>query len=211
MVATGPCQDSRVPQYYLDSQHRDRRHHLVKALHEVARRIANLAQNMDPHTLDSRASDDEWTVAQIIGFLRDSEREDQASLEAMVRIDGAKIEDRRAIHGPQERRYRADDVADLLWDFLMLRQDTEWILQSAGTAWRNVGMHPYRGEVELEQFVLEMSERDLDAMWRIQRARDEHRPRGAPPVTGAADIPSSGGGRRRRDGSGGGWHDAFDL
>lgn len=173
---------------YLNPQHGDRRHHLIKALHEVARRIAALVQHMDDDMLASRGQDDEWTIAEIIGYLRDAEREDQAALEAMVRIDGARIRDRRAMFGPLEHRYSADDVADLLWDFLSLRQDTEWILQSAGSAWRHVGIHPYRGEVEVLQFVMEMSERDLDAMWRIQRARDFNRPPGTPQVTGAADL-----------------------
>ena len=176
-----------MPQYVV-AQHGDRRRYLVKALHEVGRRIARLVQTMDDEMLDSRAEGDEWTVAQIIGYLRDAEREDYAALEAMVRIDGAPIEDRRAMHGPDERQYSSDDVAELLWEFLTLREETEWLLQSAGTSWRHVGIHPYRGEVELQQYVMEINERDLDCMWRIQRARDLHRPPGSPQVTGAADI-----------------------
>jgi hypothetical protein len=176
-----------MPQY-LTAQHSDRPRYLVKALHEVAGRITRLVQTMDDDALEARASGDEWTVAQIVGYLRDAEREDYAALEAMVRIDGSRIEDRRAMHGPQEGRYRARDVAELLWEFLTLREETEWLLRSAGSSWRNVGLHPYRGEVEVQQYVMEMNERDLDAMWRIQRARDEHRPPGAPRVIGAADV-----------------------
>jgi len=176
-----------MPQYIV-AQHGDRRRYLVKALHEVSRRIGRLIQTMDNQMLDSRASGDEWSVAQIIGFLRDSEREDYDNLAKIVRIDGSEIDDRRAMHGPQEEGYHADDVSDLLWDFLTQREETVWLLQSAGTAWHNVGMHPYRGEVELQQYVMEMNERDLDCMWRIQRARDEHRPPGATQVIGAADI-----------------------
>lgn len=176
-----------MPQYIV-AQHGDRRRYLVKALHEVARRIARLVQAMDDDMLDARAEGDEWSVAQIIGYLRDAEREDYAALSAMVRIDGSRIEDRRAMHGPDEDRYDARDVAELLWEFLTLREETEWLLQSAGTSWRHVGIHPYRGEVELQQYVMEMNERDLDCMWRIQRARDLHRPPGAPQVTGAADV-----------------------
>ena len=176
-----------MPQYIV-AQHGDRRRYLVKALHEVSRRIGRLVQTMDDEMLNSRASGDEWSVAQIIGFLRDSEREDYDNLATMVRVDGSPIEDRRAMHGPQEEGYHADDVSDLLWDFLTQREETVWLRQSAGSAWHNVGMHPYRGEVELQQYVMEMNERDLDCMWRIQRARDEHRPPGAAQVIGAADI-----------------------
>ncbi|MCK9486559.1 MAG: hypothetical protein M0R73_07635 [Dehalococcoidia bacterium] len=176
-----------MPQYIV-AQHGDRPRYLVKALHEVARRIARLVQSMDDEMLDARADGDEWSVAQIIGYLRDAEREDYAALAAITRIDGSRIEERRAMHGPDERRYEARDVAELLWEFLALREETEWLLQSAGSSWRHVGIHPYRGEVELQQYVKEMNERDLDCMWRIQRARDLHRPPGAPQVTGAADI-----------------------
>lgn len=176
-----------MPQYIV-AQHGDRRRYLVKALHEVSRRIGRLVQTMDDELLDSRASGDEWSVAQIIGYLRDSEREDYDNLVAMTRIDGAQIEDRRAMHGPHEEGYCAADVSDLLWDFLTQREETVWLLQSAGTSWNNIGTHPYRGEVELQTYVMEINMRDLDAMWRIQRARDEHRPPGAPQVIGAADI-----------------------
>ncbi|MDA0815364.1 MAG: hypothetical protein O2924_02165 [Chloroflexi bacterium] len=137
-----------MPQY-VTAQHGDRPRYLMKALHEVARRIARLVQTMDDRMLDARARNDEWTVAQIVGYLRDAEREDYTNLQAMVRIDGAPITDRRAIHGPQEGAYRARDVAELLWDFLTIREETEWLLYAAGTAWRHVGVHPYRGEVEV--------------------------------------------------------------
>lgn len=176
-----------MPQYVV-AQHGDRRRYLVKALHEVARRIARLVQSMDDEMLDARLPDDEWSVAQIVGYLRDAEREDHAAIEAMVRIDGAAIEERRAMHGPDEERYTSEDVAELLWEFLTTREEVEWLLQSAGTSWRHVGIHPYRGEVELQQFVMEINERDLDCMWRIQRARDLLRPPGTPQVTGAADV-----------------------
>ena len=176
-----------MPQYIV-AQHGDRRRYLVKALHEVARRISRLVQSMDDEMLDSRATGDEWSVAQIIGYLRDAEREDYDALATMVRVDGSRIQDRRAMHGPNEEGYHADDVSDLLWDFLTLREETVWLLQSAGSSWHNVGIHPYRGEVELQDYVMEMNVRDLDAMWRIQRARDEHRPPGEAQVIGAADI-----------------------
>lgn len=176
-----------MPQYVV-ARHGDPRRYLVKALHEVAHRIARLVDNLDDEVLDARATGDEWTVAQIVGYLRDADREDYTALQAMVRIDGARIPARRAMHGPDEEQYAGRDVPSLLWEFIGLREDLIWLLEDAGTAWRHVGTHPFRGEVDLLQYVSEINERDLDAMWRIQRARDEHRPPGAPQVIGAADI-----------------------
>lgn len=175
-----------MPQYRVAS-YGDRRRYLVKALREIAHRTARLVQGMDDGLLDAVPDGEEWSIAQIVGYLRDAEREDLAAIEAMTRIDGSRIEERRAMHGPAERRYRAHDVGELLWDFLTLREETVWQLQSAGNSWRHVGIHPFRGEVELTQWVHEMNERDLDAMWRIQRTRDLLRPPGAPQVTGAAE------------------------
>ena len=175
-----------MPQY-LTAVHGDRRRYLVKALREVGRRITRLVSDVDEDLLEAVAGGEDLSIAGIIGYLRDAEREDQQALEAMLRVDGSTIATRRAEQGP-EAPYTADDVAELLWDFATLREETLWILESAGGRWRNVGIHPFRGEVEVLTWVQEMSERDLDAMWRIQRIRDLIRPPGEPPVSGEPDI-----------------------
>jgi hypothetical protein len=176
-----------MPQY-LTAVHGDRRRYLVKALREVGRRISRLAAGMDEDLLDLVPEGEELSVAQIIGALRDAEREDQQALEAMLRIDGAPIPARRSERGLDEERYSADDMAELLWDFATLREETLWILESAGGRWRNVGVHPFRGEVEVLTWVQEMTERDLDAMWRMQRIRDLTRQPDEPPVAGNPDV-----------------------
>ncbi len=45
-------------------------------------------------------------------------------------------------------------------------------------AWEHVGIHPFRGEVTLQRWVQEINERDLDAMWRLQRLREALLPAG---------------------------------
>jgi len=175
-----------MPQY-LTAVHGDRRRYLVKALREVGRRITRLVSGVDDRLLDVVPEGEEMSIAQVAGYLRDAEREDQRALEAMLRVDGSPIEPRRAEQGPDEP-YTADDVAELLWDFATLREETLWILESAGARWRNVGIHPYRGEVEVLTWVQEMTERDLDAMWRIQRIRDLTREPDEPPVAGDPDL-----------------------
>ena len=175
-----------MPQY-LAAHYGDRRRYLVKALREIGHRITRLASNMDDDTLHALAPGEEWTVTEIIGFLRDSEREDLRSLEVMLRVDGSPVGERRAVAEVADGAYRRADVAELLWDFATLRDETVWLLQSAGTAWSYVGIHPFRGEVSVAQWVQEINERDLDAMWRIQRAHDALRPPGRPQVTGRAE------------------------
>ena len=176
-----------MPQY-IAARYSERSRYLMKALREIARRTMRLVSTLDDSDLREVPPGEEWCVAEIVGFLRDSEREDLRALTAMARVDGAAIEARRAMHGPAEARYRDADVAELLWEYATLREETMWLLETAGRAWDHVGMHPYRGEVSFEQWVQEINERDLDAMWRIQRIRDQLRPAGAPPVTGMADV-----------------------
>ena len=176
-----------MPQY-IAARYSDRRRYLSKALREIGHRITRLVSSMDGPALRVVPPGEEWTVIEIVGFLRDSEREDLEALSAMVRRDGARIDERRARYGPGEGRYRDEDIDDLLWDFAMLRDETLWLLEGAGGAWSHTGVHPFRGEIPMVQWVQEMNERDLDAMWRIQRTRDELRPDGAPPVTGMADV-----------------------
>jgi hypothetical protein len=176
-----------MPQY-IAARYSDRSRYLTKALREIARRTTRLVGSLDDRLLREVPPGEEWSVAEIVGYIRDSEHEDLRALSAMARIDGAHIEERRAMHGPAEGRYRFADVAELLWEFATLREETIWLLETAGSAWHHVGIHPYRGEVPFEQWVQEINERDLDAMWRIQRIRDLLRPAGVPPVTGMADV-----------------------
>jgi hypothetical protein len=176
-----------MPQY-LTAVHGDRRRYLVKALREVGRRITRVASGVDESVLDVIPDGEERSIAQIVGDLRDAEREDQQALEAMLRVDGATIAARSSERGIETGRYEADDVAELLWDFATLREETIWILESAGGRWRNVGIHPFRGEVEVLTWVQEISERDLDAMWRMQRIRDLTRRPDEPPIAGDPDV-----------------------
>ena len=178
--------DGTMPQYVV-AQYGDRRRYLVKALREIGHRITRLASRMDDRELGRLAPGEDWTITEIIAFLRDSEREDLAALEAMLRVDGSRIADRHAMDLVDDGEYRDADAADLLWDFATLRDETTWLLESAGTAWNHVGIHPFRGEVPLMQWVQEMNERDLDAMWRIQRAHDALRRPGREQVTGLAE------------------------
>lgn len=157
---------------YVTARYSDPRRYLVKTLRETGHRIERLVGGFDDRRAREREVFDEWSVVEIVGFLRDAEREDLRAINAIVARDGARIEERRALHGPAEQRYREADVDELTWAFLNLRSETVWTLQDASYAWEHVGIHPFRGAVTLASWVQEMNERDLDAMWRIQRLRE---------------------------------------
>lgn len=145
---------------------------LLKALREVPYSIARLAEGIAPGESSVRTPADEWSAAEILGYLRDIEGEDVASVRAILRRDGARIEERRAQYGPLERDYRAIDPEHALWDFMSVREDLVWMLRDREDEWERCGEHPYRGPVSLDELVHEITERDLEVMWRLQRVVD---------------------------------------
>jgi len=110
-------------------------------------------------------------MIEVVGFLRDSEREDLHAVQALIARDGARLPERRAHLAPRERGYLAADRYELLWDFATLREELLWTLEFAGDEWDHAGVHPYRGAVSLSAYVHEINERDLEAMWSLRRLR----------------------------------------
>ena len=142
---------------------------LLKALHEVAGEIEGLAVSLDDRALRWRPSPDEWSALEVVGYLRDSEREDVRAVRSMLRRDHAPIAERRAHLSPGEQDFHAARVEDLIWDFLTVREELVWLLYGAEGAWEHCGAHPHRGEVSLSTYVHEVNERDLEAMWMLRR------------------------------------------
>ena len=149
---------------------------LTKALREVAHEVRELVSGLPDDVLRRRPPGEglreEWSILEIVGFLRDSEREDLDAVRAMLARDGARLPERRAHLAPGEGRYASADLHELVWDFAMLREELLWELEWAGPAWERGGVHPYRGEVSFGQYVHEINERDLDAMWSLRRLRE---------------------------------------
>ncbi len=174
---------------YTGGHYGSSQHYLIKALREVGRRIEGLIVDLEGSQLSWRPSDDEWCATEIIGFLRDSEREDLRAVQAMLSRDGARIEERRAYHGPDEHNYRHAAIEELWWDFATMREELVWTLRTGGDRWGNAGQHVFRGRVPLEDYVREINERDLGLMWKLYDLRErlevaglarQSTPRGAP-------------------------------
>ena len=174
---------------YTGARYGSSQRYLIKALREVARRIEGLVVDLEGAQLSWRPADDRWCATEIIGFLRDSEREDLLAVRAMLRRDGAHIEERRAYHGPDEQNYRDAMIEELWWDFATLREELIWTLRTGDDGWGNAGQHVFRGRVPLVDYVRQINERDLDAMWKLYDLREaleaaglalQSVPRGAP-------------------------------
>ncbi len=116
---------------YTTARYSDPRRYLVKTLRETGRRIERLVLGFDEPLVRRHEPFDEWSAVEIVGFVRDAEREDLRAVNAMVMRDGARIDERRAQHGPAEQRYQHASVDELAWDFITLREETVWILRDA--------------------------------------------------------------------------------
>ena len=149
----------------------------MKALREVAHEVGQLVYGLPEDALrrhpPGEGLREQWSIVETVGFLRDSEREDLRAVQAMLQRDGARLPERRAHLLPAEGGYESAGVDELLWDFASLREELLWELEWAGPLWERRGVHPYRGEVSLPDYVHEINERDLDAMWSLRRLREE--------------------------------------
>lgn len=158
--------------HYRTRQYGSNRRWVIKALREVPYSIAREVDGVRERDARRRTEADEWSMLEIVGFLRDSEREDMVAARAILRRNGASITERRAHYGPLDRAYDRDDVEGLLGEYWELREELVWLLRDREEEWERVGEHPYRGRVTLDRLVHEVNERDLDVLWRLQRVRD---------------------------------------
>ena len=164
---------------YISARYSEQPRYLRKTLREVAHRIEELAVRLTEDESREHIPEDDWSVVELAGYLRDSEREDLKAVNAIITRDGARIEERHAQYGPAENNYQEQDLDEFMWDFATIREQTLWTLHDADGLWHRAGEHPYRGSVSLTQLVSEINERDLDVTWRIgrivERIRDRDR------------------------------------
>lgn len=145
---------------------------LMKALREVGGELESLLASFPSDDIERRSAPERWSAREVALFLRESEREDLRAVEAMIARDGITIAERRAHLVPGEPRARQEPLHDLVWDFIAMREEMLWLLQLAAGGWDHVGRHPYRGEVSLSQYVHEINERDLEAMWQLRQLQE---------------------------------------
>lgn len=167
---------ANMPQY-VSARYSEQPRYLRKTLREVAHRIEELVVQLTDEEARERIPEDDWSVVEIVGFLRDSEREDLKAINAMISRDGARIEERRAQYGPSEGNYQRLHVDEFMWEFATAREEMLWMLHDADGLWHRTGEHSFRGAVTLTEWVAEINERDLDVMWRIGRIVDRVRAR----------------------------------
>jgi len=153
--------------------HREDSRWLLKALHEAAGELENQLWGLSEEELRWRPAEDEWSLKEIAGHLRDCEERYLHRLRLVVELDEPEIPSFDAESIVPERDYQELDLYELLESFARLRRQTTYLLWSLDPEdWERRGIHPYLGPLTITQIVREMSEHDLGHLWQARRLRE---------------------------------------
>ena len=146
---------------------------LLKALREASGELEGEFYNLRSSELVWHRQD-EWSLTQIAGHLRDREESNLLVLRAIVssRRPMLEIVDFETV--VEAHDYRPAQLNALLYEFSELRQHALYLLYNlSDRQWRRAGQHRYRGDVTIDQLVKEMNEHDLAHLWQVMRLKQE--------------------------------------
>ncbi len=145
---------------------------LLKALRETAEELASQLAVM-PDDGGPAVAQDEWSLREVAGHLRDCERLYLERLERMVYEDEPDIPAFDAESIEPETPYAEQEPFVMLREFAALRRRTVMLLRSLDDGeWERKGRHPYRGVITISEVVREMNEHDLEHLWQARRIRE---------------------------------------
>lgn len=142
---------------------------LLKALHEAGGELEGEFYNLRAKEL-AWHENDEWSLIQIAGHLRDREEMHLDYLQSILssRRPVLHVVDLASL--VEENDYRPEQLHELLYGYSELRERTLYRLYNLSPRqWLREGQHPYRGAISIEQIVKEMNEHDLAHLWQIMR------------------------------------------
>jgi len=146
---------------------------VLKALREAGDELMGQFHGAREKELRWRPQDDEWSLKEIAGHLRDNEELALEQMRLMAGHEEPPLPARDVDALPLERDYRSADVQELLGAFAGLRRQTHRLLWSlASDDWERCGRHPYRGEVTIAQIARDLAEHDLGHLWQARRLRE---------------------------------------
>ena len=146
---------------------------VLKALREAGDELIDQFYGAGEKELRRRPQDDEWSLKEIAGHLRDNEELALDQIRLMAGEEGPELPARDVDALPLERDYRSADIQELLGAFAGFRRQTYRLLSSlAPEDWGRCGRHPYRGEVTIAQIARELAEHDLGHLWQARRPRE---------------------------------------
>ena len=145
----------------------------LKALREAGDELIDQFYGASEDELRGRPQDDEWSLKEIAGHLRDNEELALEQIRLMAGDEQPELPARDVDALPLEQDYRSADVQELLSAFAGFRRQTYRLLWGlAPEDWERCGRHPYRGEVTIAQIARELAEHDLGHLWQARRLRE---------------------------------------
>jgi hypothetical protein len=146
---------------------------VLKALREAGDELIDQFYGASDDELCGRLEDDEWSLKEIAGHLRDNEELALEQMRLMAGEEAPELPARDVDALPLEPEYHSADVQELLSAFVKFRRQTYRLLWSlAPEDWGRCGRHPYRGEVTIAQIARELAEHDLGHLWQARRLRE---------------------------------------
>jgi hypothetical protein len=146
---------------------------VLKALREAGDELIDQFYGASEDELCGRPEDDEWSLKEIAGHLRDNEELALEQIRLMAGEEEPELPARDVDALPLEPEYRSADIHELLSAFAGFRHQTYRLLWSlAPEDWGRCGRHPYRGEVTIAQIARELAEHDLGHLWQARRLRE---------------------------------------
>jgi hypothetical protein len=153
---------------------------VLKALREAAQELESQLWGLDEGGLRRRPSDDDLSLKEIAGHLRDCEEHLLECLELIVYGENPRLPAFDADILLLEKDYREIDLYEAMERFEYLRHRSVNLLWSLeGDDWERTGSDPYRGVVSIAQLAREQNEHDLEHLWQARRVREAVAP-GAP-------------------------------
>lgn len=153
-------------------EERDSQSWILKALREAGNSLLSELYTLDDEELRRRPAEDEWSLIEIAAHLRDAEELVLQQLSAAIEEPHKPLPAWDIDVLPAERDYRAADIGRILSEFRGLRRETTALLWGLpGSRWQATALHPYRGEVSVQQIARELAQHDLEHLWQIRRRK----------------------------------------
>ena len=165
-------------------EERDPQGWVLKALREAGSSLLSEFYGLDEDELTwrpgaqagGRLAEDEWSLKEIAAHLRDAEELALAQMTAIAEEAPGPLPAWDVDVLPQERDYRAAEMATLLAQFRRLRRETTYLLWDlTGADWQRAAEHPYRGLLPLGEIARELAQHDLEHLWQVRRLKEQLR------------------------------------
>lgn len=145
---------------------------LLKALNEASGELRQSFYGLRRRELLEPAAtpDDGWCLLAIAVHLRNVERGVLGQFEAILSKRGGAIPHVDVDDIPLRDDYQDEDKDTALEEFHYLRRHTSyWLWDLSERDWERSGVHPYRGELTIQEIVRELYRHDLEHLWQSRR------------------------------------------